>query len=142
MRCVDVNVLVYGFRADTGPHHLWRPWLDAARRDAEPLGLLTTVATGFVRVVTHPKVFAQPTPVDEALAFLDALRASPSVVPVDPGPRFWPLFDQVCRRHGARGNRVPDAAIAASVLEQRATLVTTDRGFARYAGVRLQFDPN
>lgn len=142
MRCVDVNILVYAFRADARHHDLWRPWLDEARRDAEPLGLLTSVATGFVRVATHPKVFAQPTPVDEALAFVETLKASPSVMSVDPGPRFWTLFEQLCRLHDVRGNRVPDAAIAATVLEQRATLVTTDRGFTRFEGVRLQFHPN
>jgi toxin-antitoxin system PIN domain toxin len=99
------------------------------------------VATGFIRVVTHPRVFAVPSPIDDALAFVDALRRSPAVTPVDAGPRFWPVLQQLCRDSNASGNRIPDAAIAAAVLEQRATLVTTDRGFTRFPGLRLQFEP-
>lgn len=38
-------------------------------------------------------------------------------------------------RAGARGNLVPDAFLAALAIEHRATLVTSDRGFARFPGL-------
>lgn len=136
MRCVDVNVLVYAHRADVPEHEAHRTWLDLARRGPEPLGVPTVVASGFLRIVTHPRIFELPTPIDEALSFLDALHRSPAVVPLTPGPGHWSAFIDLCRRIGARGNQVPDAYIAAHALEQGATLVSADRGFGGYPGLR------
>lgn len=137
MRCVDVNVLVYAHRPESPKHAEWRNWLDAARSGPERLGLIGAVATGFLRIVTHPRVFDQPTPIDVALEFVDALRAAPAVADVGPGPRHWQLVSELCRATGATGNRVPDAALAAISLEQGATFVTADHGFARYEGLRV-----
>jgi uncharacterized protein len=137
MRCVDVNVLVYAHRPESPKHHEWRGWLDDARRGPEQLGLISAVATGFLRIVTHPRVFDQPTPIDIALEFVDALRAAPTVADILPGPRHWQIVSELCRVTGATGNRVPDAALAAIALEQGATFVTADHGFARYDGLRI-----
>lgn len=136
MRFVDVNVLVYAHRSDVVDHELYRTWLDSARRGPEPLGVPDVVASGFLRVVTHPRVFAEPTPVTAAVAFLDALKSAPAVVWVGPGPRHWEVFVDLCTRTGARGNGVPDAYLAALAIEQGATWVSADRGFAGTPGLR------
>lgn len=138
MRCVDVNVLVYARRRESPDHEAYRSWLEAARTDPEPLGLIDVVASGFVRIVTHPRIFVEPTPAADALEFVDLLRASPSVVPVSSGERHWSLFSELCARVGARGNQVPDAFLAAIAIEQGATWCTADRGFARYPGLRWE----
>ena len=57
-------------------------WLEAARVDDEPLGLADAVLAGFLRVVTHPRVFRTPSPIDVALAFCEALRAAPAALRV------------------------------------------------------------
>lgn len=136
MRCVDVSVLVYAFRDDAPSHAAYRGWLESARRLVEPLGIPAVVLSGFLRVVTHPKVFARPTPLDDALAFADAIRASPNHVEVHPGPRHWSVFTDLCRRAEARGNAVPDAYLAAMALERGATWFSADRGFARFPDLR------
>jgi hypothetical protein len=135
MRCVDVNVLVYAHRPESPSHAGHREWLDQARRGVEPLGLSSVVASGFLRVVTHPRIFKEPTPLDIALDFLEVLHASPAVVPVMPGDRHWQIFTDLCRRLDARGNLVPDAFLAAIAIEQGATWVSTDRGFAGFPGL-------
>ncbi len=137
MRCVDVNVLVYAHRPESPKHDEWKSWLDGARRGPERLGLIAGVATGFLRIVTHPRVFEQPSPLDVAIDFIDVLRAAPAVADVVPGPRHWELVRQLCRSTGAVGNRVPDAALAAIALEQGASFVTADHGFTRYDGLRV-----
>ncbi|HRW39391.1 MAG: type II toxin-antitoxin system VapC family toxin [Acidimicrobiales bacterium] len=136
MRCVDVNVLVYAHREDVAEHQLHRTWLDLARRGPEPLGIPTVVASGFLRIVTHPRVFELPTPLEEALTFLDVVLRSPAVVSLAPGPGHWTAFTDLCRRIGARGNQVPDAYLAAFALEQGASFVSADRGFAGYPSLR------
>ena len=91
---------------------------------------------GFLRVVTHPRVFNPPSTLDEALAFTAALRARPNCVPVTPGPRHWDVFVSLCRRGGAYGNLVPDAYLAAVAIESGSEWITTDRGFSRYPDLR------
>jgi hypothetical protein len=136
MRCVDVNVLVYAHRPEAVEHASYRAWLDEARAAVEPLGLAAVVSSGFLRVVTHPRIFKEPTPLSIAIEFLEALRDSPSTVPVVPGDRHWHIFTELCRRIDARGNTVPDAYLAAVAIEQGATWVIADRGFAGFPGLR------
>jgi len=138
MRGVDVNVLVYAHRLEAARHGEYLEWLDVARADDEPLGLSDAVLSGFVRIVTHPRVFRDPTPLIVALEFADALRAAPAAVAIAPGPRHWPIFEQLCRTTEARGNLVPDAYLAALAIEQGTTWYTCDRSFARFPGLRWE----
>lgn len=136
MRSVDVNVCVYAHRRESDRHVDYRRWLDDARRGPEPLGLFPVVLSGFLRVVTHPKVFLDPTPLDQAWAFVHALVAAPAVHVVGPGQRHLGLFEEACRTGGASGNLVPDAFLASLAMENNATWYSADRGFARYPGLR------
>lgn len=102
----------------------------------EAFGLSELVLSGFVRVVTHPAVFTEPTSTDEALAATERLRRSRSRVSISPGPRHWSIFTDLCRKTKARGNAVPDAFLAALAIESGSEWVTTDRGFARFPGLR------
>jgi uncharacterized protein len=136
MRCVDVNVLVYAHRPEAPEHDRYRQWLEEARRADEPLGLPSIVLAGFARVVTHPRVFRDPTPLRDAFAFISALERGSNLVAAEPGPRHWSIFQRVGTSADARGNRVPDAYLAAIAIERGATLYTADRGFARFADLR------
>ena len=50
--------------------------------------------------------------------------------------RLAGILSQVCRSAGATADRVPDAYLASIALDLDAELVTADRGFARFAGLR------
>lgn len=132
MRCVDVNVLVYAHRPESPDHERYREWLEQSRTTDEPLGISTLVLSGFLRVVTHPRVFREPSPLDVAAAFADAVRASPNAIEVAPGERHWPIFSRLCAAADVRGNLVPDAFLAAMAIEAGATWYSADRGFARF----------
>lgn len=138
MRCVDVNVLVDAHRPEASRHGAVREWLDEARGAIEPLGVATLAASGFLRVVTHPRVFRDPTPLPTALDFVEALYESPSVQRIEPGERHWAVFTDLCTSMSLRGNDVPDAYLAAMAIEQGATWITSDRGFLAYPGVRVE----
>jgi toxin-antitoxin system PIN domain toxin len=128
----DVNVLVAASRADHPHHVVARRWLETALDAAEGgmLVLLPTVATGFLRLVTHPKVFVEPTPLPAAQAFLNAIIETPGVTMLPLGDE-WAAFDALCRRDGYTGNDIPDAWIAAAVQTRHQHLVTFDKGFRR-----------
>jgi toxin-antitoxin system PIN domain toxin len=138
MRAVDVNVLVHALRDDAERHEEYRSWLDDVRRGPEPVGLADVVVSGFVRVVTHPKVFRTPTQLSVAFEFVDSLRTSPAFVPIAPGTRHWSIFTDLCRATEARGNDVPDTFLAAIAIENGATWCSADRGFARYPTLRWE----
>lgn len=132
----DVNVLVYAHREDTAHHAGCRGWLETVVNGDAAFGLSELVLSGFVRVVTHPKVFTRPSPISDALAFADQLREGTNCVRVEPGPRHWEIFRRLCVEHGVKGNLVPDAYLAALAIESGCEWVTTDRDFSRFAGLR------
>jgi uncharacterized protein len=133
---LDVNVLVYAHREDVPDHQAYREYLEAQLAAPSPFGISELVLSGFLRVVTHPKVFLQPTPLTQALGFTDAVRGRPNCVIQAPGPRHWELFSSLCTAANAVGNAIPDAYHAALALETSSEWITTDRGFARFPGLR------
>jgi toxin-antitoxin system PIN domain toxin len=129
----DVNVLVAASRADHVYHAKAEQWLHSALENARTgtaLGLLGTVVASYLRLVTHPKVFAQPTPTSDALAFIDALLLQPGVAMLTP-QNEWPQLRTLCNKLALRDHDIPDAWIAACVLERQETLASFDRDFVR-----------
>jgi toxin-antitoxin system PIN domain toxin len=131
----DVNVLVYAFREDSPDHTSFRNWLEGVASSESAFGLSDVVLSGFLRVVTHPRIFNPPTPLENALQFVEALRAQPNGVLIAPGARHWAIFAALCRDSGARGNLIPDAYLAAMAIESGSEFVSTDRDFSRFPGL-------
>lgn len=137
----DVNVLVAAFRADHAHHVAARSWLDQTRRTClagrTSLTLLPVVVAGFLRLLTNARVFVQPDTVDDAVAFVDALLATPGVSwPVQANANAWPLLRGKLLARALGGNLVTDAWIAASVETHGEHLVTFDRDFTRLLAAR------
>lgn len=136
----DVNVLVYAFRADAPEHPTYSAWLNGALR-TDRIGVADTILSGFVRIVTHPRIFTEPTPPTAALAFVRQLVNASSSAWLRQGAAAWDAFDALASDDPAvRGNLVPDAHIAGLCLSNGARLATRDRGFARFPGLDW-FDP-
>ena len=134
----DVNVLVYAYRTEAPDHERYDKWLREAITSEQAYGVSDLVLSRFLRIATHPRGMTTPAPMESALAFAEALRSQPNAVPLGPGPRHWGIFERLCRDGGVRGNLVPDAYIAALAIEHGAELITTDRDFARFDGLRWQ----
>lgn len=103
---------------------------------ATPFGFSEQVGAGFLRVVTHPRVFDPPAPVERALDFLDSVRGQPNCVIIRPGGRHWLIFTDLCRKVQAKGNLVPDAYLAALAIESGSEWITTDRDYTRFPGLK------
>lgn len=136
MILLDVNILVYAHREDAADHARYVTFVNGLINEPAPFGISELVLSGFLRIVTHPKVFVRPTPLPEAIAFTEAVRAQPNCVVHSPGARHWGLFVDLCTRTGARGNLVPDAYHAALAIETGSEWITSDRGFGRFPGLR------
>jgi toxin-antitoxin system PIN domain toxin len=136
----DVNVLIYALQDDAPEHAAYRSWLDAVRR-SQTLALAEPVLLGFVRLATNPRIYRAPVTAPEALAFVDALINAPRAIEIRPTESTWGRFATICTEdRRVRGNRVPDAWLAALAISHGARLATADRDFARYPGLEW-FDP-
>lgn len=131
-----MNVLVYAHREDSRDHARHHAWLEEAINGPQAFGMSDLVLSGFLRVVTHPRVFSTPTPMERALEFVGVLRSAANCVRVVPGERHWEIFADLCRGADARGNLVPDAWFAALAIESGSEWITTDRDYARFPGLR------
>src|ERR1700737_342588 len=136
MVLIDVNILLYAFRTDASDHAASHRWLEETISSESSFGLSELVLSGFLRIVTHPRIFDPPTPLENALEFVETLRAQPNCVLIAPGPRHWSIFAALCRAADARGNLIPDAYLAAMAIETGSEFISTDRDFSRFPGLR------
>jgi toxin-antitoxin system PIN domain toxin len=135
---IDVNVLVYACRRDAARHTEYRRWLTSTLGARELVGIAPESLGAVVRITTHRRIWKEPLSIDEALTFTSVVREARPVIPVQPGARHWALFSTLCRESKARGNLATDAWLAALAIEHGCTLVTTDRDFARFKGLRWE----
>jgi hypothetical protein len=131
---VDVNVLVAAHRADHPRHRGALATLDGAGR--EGFAMCAHTWNGFLRLVTHPQVFADPTPLPTALAAVAAWRGRPRSETLTDTPASWETFTRLCRQHQAGGNAMYDLHLAALAIAHGCALLSGDQGFARIHGLR------
>jgi len=132
----DVNVLVYAHRVDTPDHVAYRRWLEDVINGEQTYGIADIVLSGFLRIVTHPRIFDPPSEVAVALSFADQVRNQPNCVLITPGLRHWHIFSRLCQTAGVKGNLVSDAYLAALAIEAGCEWVTTDRDFSRFPDLK------
>ena len=89
----------------------------------------------FVRLSTSRAIFPPPMPADEAMAQIEAWLAAPATIVVHP-TRHAGILRGLLREAGTAGNLTTDAHLAALAVEHGAEIVSYDRDFARFAGVR------
>jgi toxin-antitoxin system PIN domain toxin len=131
----DVNVLVYAFRTDAQRHDKYKAWLESVVNGSSAYGVAPQVLGSLVRICTHPRIFARPSSLADALAFSRALLEQPNATVIVPGERHWPIFESLCRESKATGNLAQDAWFAALAIEAGCEWITTDRDYARFPGL-------
>jgi uncharacterized protein len=136
VKLLDVNVVLAASRSDHPLFARARPWLDDLLATSRAFTVPDVVAGSFLRLATHRRVFAEPTPLDDAVTYLRALRDQPGHVLVGPGRDHLDLLVAQIRTGDATGDLVPDAQLAALALEHAAEVVSFDRDFARFPDLR------
>ena len=137
MIAVDTNILVYAHRED-GPFH--DAAFEGVRRLAEGPGqwaIPWPCLHEFLAIVTHPRIFDPPTPLDVALDQVSAWLESPSLSLLSEGADHWQALDELVRAGKVAGPKVHDARIAALCLQQGVReLWTADRDFSLFPALR------
>ena len=136
----DVNVLVAASRTDHPHHAVARAWLEEALTASgagAAFTLMPMVLASFLRLVTSPKIFQMATPIEDAVAFVDALLASPGVQLAPLGPE-WSKLRQLCLDKELGGNELPGAWLSAAVAHLGEDLASFDRDLRKLLA-RSQF---
>lgn len=139
MIAVDTNILVHAHRADAEWH---APAADAIAQLAEgtaPWAIPWPCVHEFLAVVTHPRIFAPPTPLARACDQVDAWLESPTVTLLGESPSYWIALRDLALRGKVAGAMVHDARIAALCINHGvAELWSADRDFSRFAGLTVR----
>jgi toxin-antitoxin system PIN domain toxin len=138
MRLWDVNIWIYAFRSDSPLHEKARNSIQSALDGRESFLFCPGIASSFLRLVTNPRIFKEPSPIAEAWLFVDALESHPAAIFADMDPMAFGIFKHLCLASGVAGNAIPDAYVAALAIRRDALFVTADRGFARFKGIELE----
>ena len=136
MILIDANVAIYAYDISSIHHSRAKAWLENAFTTETDVrfGLMTVMA--FLRVVTSPVILTRPLSVAAATGVTRAWLGRDNVALCEPTDRHWPLFAELATEGQARGPMLMDAHLAALAIEHGATLISTDRDFARFPGLR------
>jgi toxin-antitoxin system PIN domain toxin len=132
----DINILVTAFRPDAAHHAVVKNWIEETIGDGKSLRLFSMIEAGFIRIVTHPRIFNPPSSIEEACEFIAALTAAPTVEISSWTPEIRERWLTICRNQHLSGNDCNDAMLAAIALERNWRLVTLDQGFSRFSKLK------
>jgi toxin-antitoxin system PIN domain toxin len=137
----DVNTLVYAYRREAVGHERYADWLARVVAGDDELALVDACLTGFLRIVTNPRIVADPAPTSHAMEFIRRLQSGRRAQPLASTAATWTIFtDLVAQDRAIKANLVPDTYLAALAISHRCRVATADRGFGRFKGLDF-FDP-
>jgi toxin-antitoxin system PIN domain toxin len=135
MDLLDANVLIAAFRPDHADHRQLRRCLESRLAHPDSITFPHLVEVAFLRIVSHPRIFRQPSTFGEANAFLQAIRESGAFAELSILPEFRRTLTELCLKLSLVGNDLNDAYLAAVAIDARLRLVSTDDGFRRFHGL-------
>jgi uncharacterized protein len=133
---LDANILLYAYDSAASLHVKARRWIEQVMSGGTPVGLPWQTIGAFLRVVTNPRIPGDRFSVEEAAQLIDRWLEQPNVLLLWPGDTHWPLARQTIVESQSRGPLITAAQLAALTIEYGGILHTTDRDFARFAGLR------
>ena len=139
MIAVDSNLLVYAHRGDS-------PWHDAAyarlvelAEGHAPWAIPWPCVHEFLAIVTHPRIYAPPTPLEKAIDQIEAWMESSSLVLLSEFEDYWLQLRSILQIGRVSGPQVHDARIAALCQQHGVSeLWTVDRDFGRFPGLNIR----
>lgn len=136
MIAVDTNILVYAHREDSLFHQAaWERVAELAQGPAT-WGIPWPCLHEFLAIVTHPRIYAPPTPLARALDQVDAWLESPTLALLAESTAHWATLRPLLISGRIAGAQVHDARVAALCRQHGVRqLWSVDRDFSRFAGL-------
>ena len=136
MIVVDANLLIYAYDTHLADHAKSRRWVENIFSGTETVGLPWQTVSAFLRVITNRRLPGRRLAVEQAVEIVEEWLEQPNVRVLAPGDDHWLLLRRMMVEGQASGPLVSDAQLAALTIEYGGVLHTTDRGFARFPGLR------
>lgn len=138
MKLPDVNVLLGAVNSASAEHAVARDWIEQAYAQPAGVALAWPALLGFVRISTRSGILPRPLSVDDPRSAVDDWLSAPRAHVVHPTERHAAILMRLLREAGTAGSLTSDAHLAALAIEHGATLVSFDRDFARFDGLRFE----
>ncbi len=132
----DINPSVYAYNDQAPPHAKAKTWWEGLLNGRMPVGLPWISASGFMRLMTHPRVLERPMGVEQAVGYLREWLEQEPVRILHPGHRFSDLFLGYLTALGTAGHLTTDAQLAALAVEHQAELHSANSDSHRFPGLR------
>lgn len=130
---VDVTVLLYALHPDDARGQRAHAFLTSCAAGPELMCLAWPTLMSFLRMATHAKIVAKPLTHAQAVSNVEALLGLPHARVLSEGESFWAHYRALTREVPTRANLVPDAHLAALLLEHGVkVLYTHDRDFRKF----------
>jgi len=136
MDLLDANVLIAAFRPDHVEHKRIKRSLESRLAQPSSVTFPHLVEVAFLRIVSHPKIFRQPSTFQEANAFLEAIRTGGAFEELSVLPGFRKVFADLAKNLHLASNDLNDAYLAAIAVDSGFRLVSTDEGFHKFPGLK------
>jgi toxin-antitoxin system PIN domain toxin len=136
---LDANLLLYAYNKASEHHEHARRWLEDALNGSVPVAFCWPTILAFQRIATNPRALSRPLSIGETCGIVESWLAVPVATLVLPTDRHWHILTRLLVAGQVSGPLVSDAHLAALAIEHGATLVTNDRDFSRFPGLRLEF---
>jgi len=135
---LDTNVLVYAHREDSPFHARALQCLERLAQSRSPWAIPWPCIHEFLSIVSHPRIYDPPTPLELALEQVDAWLESPSIALLGESDRHWAQLKELLQSGRIAGPQVHDARIAALCLQHGVReLWSADRDFGRFPQLRV-----
>jgi uncharacterized protein len=132
MIAVDTNILVYAHRKDSAWHEAASSSLKRLAEGRARWAIPWPVVHEFVSVVTHPRIYAPPSTLKQALHQVSLWMGSPSLVLLSEESTYWDVLQSLASKARLKGPMIHDARIAAlCTIHGVRELWSADRDFSR-----------
>ena len=139
MIAVDSNFLVYAHREDSPFHDAACVRIVELAEGNAPWAIPWPCIHEFLAIVTHPRIYAPPTPLEKAIDQVAAWLESPSLVLLAESEEYWQRLRSLLLSGQVSGPQVHDARVAALCQEHGVSeLWTADRDFSRFPGISVR----
>ena len=139
MIAVDTNLLVYGHREDSAWHDLAYAKIAGLAEGRAPWAIPWPCIHEFLAVVTHPRIYAPPTPLSMAIDQVEAWLESPTLILLAETEEFWPELRAFLEQGRVAGPVIHDARVAAICRDHGVReLWTADRDFSRFPSLTVR----
>lgn len=134
----DINLLIYAYRAETKFHDIALKKLEQISNQKTPIALSSIITSGFLRIVTNPRIYSKPSDIEHAISFINFITTFPHFKWIEPGSEHWQIYLQLLNESRFSGAKVSDVLIASIAAEHGYLISTFDRDFLRFDNVRVE----